>query len=311
MHASTTPVGAASSTHASEPPLEGRVTCSICGFVEHGDDRNAFGAVRGNTQRFLDRQFALWKCPQCKSIHSLEPVDFSDIYSDYPLNRRRLDIFARGTFKNLLGRLVDAGLKPAHSILDYGCGNGLFVQYLRERGYRHVQGHDPFVAEYAALDLTSRFDCIIANDVIEHVADPRAMAVQCAALCQPGGLVYIGTADAEPVQMNDLEPHIMRLHQPFHRIILTQAGLLRLAQESGLQLIRSYRRSYMDTWRPFSNYRFLDEFNNALGHNMDRALDPSAGAIVARRPGLLFYAFFGRLMPSADEPAVVMRKPLA
>lgn len=285
------------------------VRCVICGFVDRGDSRAAFGEVRGNTQRFLGRKFALWKCPGCQSIHSLEPVDFADIYADYPLNRRRLDIFARGTFKNLLGRLVEAGLKRTDSILDYGCGNGLFVQYLHERGYAQVQGYDPFVPDYAALDLDRRFDCVVANDVIEHVPDPRALIGKCAALCKPGGLMYIGTADSEPVQMDDLEPHIMRLHQPFHRIILTQAGLLRLAGEIGMELVASYRRSYMDTWRPFSNYRFLDEFNKALGHNMDRALDPSAGVAVVRHPRLLFFAFFGRIAPSAYEPAVVLRMP--
>ena len=72
--------------------------------------------------------------------------------------------------------------------------------------------------------------------------------------------------------------------------------------------VASYRRSYMDTPRPFSNYRFLDEFNRALGHDMDRALDPAAGGIVLRRPALLFYALFGYLLPVAFEPAVVLRK---
>lgn len=284
------------------------VKCRICGHDDDGRDGAAFGTVRGNTHRFLGQQFRLWKCPQCLSIHSLDPVDFRDIYSDYPLNHRRLDVFARGTLGNLLRRLVRAGLKKTDSILDYGCGNGLFVQYLGERGYNRAAGYDPYVSRFATLDPGSRFDCVVANDVIEHVEDPRALVAQCAKLCRPGGLVYIGTADSEPVDMSDLGPHVMRLHQPFHRIILTQSGLTALALEPGLELLRSYRRSYMDTLMPFSNYRFLDEFNAALGHDMDLAFDPDAGKIVARKPSLLLYAFFGYFMPSAYEPAVVLRK---
>jgi hypothetical protein len=65
----------------------------------------------------------------------------------------------------------------------------------------------------------------------------------------------------------------------------------------------------MDTLLPFSNYRFLDEFNRALGHNMDLALHPSSGKVVMRRPSLFFYALFGYFFPSAYEPAVVLRKP--
>jgi SAM-dependent methyltransferase len=287
---------------------ESGVKCRVCGYADDGSDQTAFGTVRGNTRRFLGQQFPLWKCPQCLSIHSLAPVDFSDIYLDYPLNQRRLDVFARGTLGNLLRRLVRAGLKKSDTILDFGCGNGLFVQYLNERGYARVTGYDPYVKTYSTLDRQARFDCVVANDVIEHVDDPREMVGQCAGLSRPGGLVYIGTADSEPVDMRNLEPHVMRLHQPFHRILLTQAGFMSLALESGLEVLQTYRRSYMDTCMPFANYRFLDEFNAALGHDMDRALDPAAGRIVARKPALLFYALFGYFMPSAYEPAVVLRK---
>jgi hypothetical protein len=73
---------------------------------------------------------------------------------------------------------------------------------------------------------------------------------------------------------------------------------------------RSYRRSYQDTIRPFANYRFLDELNGRLGHDLDRALDPKQStAAFARSPALWFFAFFGYLSPSALEPAVVCRKP--
>ncbi len=283
--------------------------CCVCGHQDDGQDPKAFGRVHGNTARFRDTVFRLWKCPQCLSIHSLDPVDFQDIYADYPLNRRRLDVFARGTFRNLLGRLVKAGLKKTDTILDHGCGNGLFVDYLASRGYTRVTGYDPFVAKFAGLDPADRFDCVIANDVIEHVPDPRAMLVDCVRRCRPGGLLYVGTADSEPVDMRDLTPHLMRLHQPFHRVILTQRGLERLAGEQGLTMVARYRRSYMDTRMPFSNYRFLDEFNKALGHVMDRAFEPDAGRVIARHPRLLLHAFFGYWMPCADEPAVLLRKP--
>src|SRR5690242_16886749 len=88
--------------------------------------------------------------------------------------------------------------------------------------------------------------------------------------------------------MTDLEPHVMRLHQPFHRVIITQASLKELATGADLELVAAYRRSYMDTLLPFSNYRFLDEFNRALGHNLDLAPDPAAAKLVARNPSFSF-----------------------
>jgi len=283
--------------------------CQICDYHTSAPKPNELGRVRGNTERFRNTSFQLWKCPQCQTIYSLDPVDFPDIYLDYPLQKRQLDFFARRTMRNLLRRLKRAGLRRTDSILDYGCGNGIFIRFLNEAGYPHVSGYDPYVPEFAASPVErSPFDCVVANDVIEHCPDARALVRACAELVRPGGLLYIGTAESEGVEMSDLEPHIMRLHQPFHRIIFTAKTLQSLGIEAGMELIRAYRRSYMDTWLPFANYRFLDQFNKALGHNMDLAFEPAAGRILLRKPTLFFYAFFGYLLPSAYEPAVVLRK---
>lgn len=285
--------------------------CKICGYTTYTPAPSDLGRVRGNTARFMNVLCLLWKCPQCASIYSVDTVDFSNIYKNYPLNNRRLDVFARGTLHNLLKRLQRAGLKQEHSILDYGCGNGVLLEYLREQGYQDLRGYDPYVEEFRTLTSGNLFDCVIANDVIEHVPDPRETVHECANLIKPGGLLYLGTTDSEPVDMRHLEPHIMRLHQPFHRVLITQESLKKLALDTGFKLVQSYRRSYMDTLMPFSNYRFLDEFNKALGHNMDAALDPSASRIFLRNPGLLFYGLFGYFFPSAYEPAVVLRRPLS
>lgn len=282
--------------------------CVICGYKTGAPGAGELGACRGNTARFRDHLHNLWKCPRCLTIHNIDPVDFADIYRDYPLNKRRLDVFARGTLRNLLGRLRRAGLAKEASILDYGCGNGVFIQYLKGKGYTRVEGYDPYVAAYSKTP-TDQFDCVVANDVIEHVSDPRSTIRECIRLVKPGGLLYLGTADSEPVDMDKLESHVMRLHQPFHRVIITQKTLLAMVEETGFELVRAYRRSYMDTLIPFSNYRFLDEFSNALGHDLDLMLRPAAAKVMLRRPRLWFYGYFGYFLPSAFEPAVLLRRP--
>jgi SAM-dependent methyltransferase len=282
--------------------------CVLCGQPVDPGNEETFGRVRGNTEGYLDRLFTLWKCPVCSTIHSLEPVNFSEIYAHYPLNERRLDIFARGTLGNLLRRLERNGMERSHRILDYGCGNGLLVEFLRDRGYGKVEGWDPFVPGWQERP-PGTFDWIIANDVIEHVEQPQEMLKDCLEMLAPEGRLYVGTADAEGVRdMGNLEPHIMRLHQPFHRVIFTQSGLMRLGEELDLASLATWRRSYMDRRLPFSNYRFLDELNRALGHNMNRALGEDAGKIMLKRPALWFWAFFGHAFPSAVEPAVIWRK---
>ncbi len=287
-------------------------TCAICGYHTERPAPHELGTVRGNTPRFMEQEFTIWKCPRCGSLHSLGTVDYADIYHDYPLNQRRLDIFARGTLRNLRRRLEKGGLRKTDRILDYGCGNGVLLQYLADCGYTHLTGYDPYVPQYSTLPAANDgFDAVILNDTLEHTHDPRGLFAEVLALVRPGGLFYAGTADSDGVtDMSDLDPHIMRLHQPYHRVIFNQQALLELGREHGLETIQSWRRSYMDTAWPFASYRFLDEFNAALGHDMARALDPSAGKIMLSHPGLWFWALFGYVFPSAYEPAALWRKPV-
>jgi len=237
-------------------------------------------------------------------------VELADIYADYPLNNRVLDVYAKGTYTNLLNRLKRAGIKPSDRILDYGSGNGIFIQFMESRGYPNIQGYDPYVKGYETPpDEGGKFDWVIANDVIEHCIDPIDMMEHALSFIKKGGYFYAGTADSQDVDMNNLEAHTMRLHLPFHRVIINQAMLLHLGRQFDLEPVAVFLRSYMDTLRPFSNYRFLDEFSKALGHDLDRALDPSNSTVVFKHPKLFFYAFFGYFFPSAYEPAVLWHCP--
>ena len=85
----------------------------------------------------------------------------------------------------------------------------------------------------------------------------------------------------------------MRLHQPFHRIIVSREVLSNLIASYPMQIVGSYVRSYMDTPFPFANYRFLDEMSKAFNHVMDDMLDPNAGRIFLKKPHLFLYGFVG------------------
>src|SRR5690242_803878 len=101
--------------------------CRICQYAAETADARELGTARGNTERFREDVFRLWQCPSCRSIWNIDPADFEDLYRDYPLNRRQLDVFARGTLRNLLGRLTGAGMSTKATILDVGCGEtGVF-----------------------------------------------------------------------------------------------------------------------------------------------------------------------------------------
>jgi 2-polyprenyl-3-methyl-5-hydroxy-6-metoxy-1,4-benzoquinol methylase len=302
--------GAVDDPAASFPGPVPEVLCTICGYRTPSADEKSVGSVRGNTEKYQNTYFRLWKCPQCSTVQSLDPVDYKEIYQNYPLNQRKEDSFARATLGNLMGRLQRAGMTKQAAVLDYGCGNGIFVNYLRRHGFSNVVGYDPFVESYShSLSPQVFFDVIVVNDVIEHCEDVRAIVRDCRERLRPKGLLYIGTVESDGLDMEHLEPHTMKLHQPFHRVFLKESVLHGICREFGFDIVATYKRSYLDTLVPFANYRFLDELSKAMNHNMDRMLQGSgAFAAFLKRPQLLFFGFFGYFFPSAFEPAVIVRK---
>ena len=105
----------------------------------------------------------------------MEAVDLAPYYEGYPYGQRKLDGFTRRVFRHYLRRLAQHGLTAQSRILDYGCGQGLLLEYLRETGHACCYGYDPHAPGYNDPSVLERpFDVVIAQDVIEHVEDPHA-----------------------------------------------------------------------------------------------------------------------------------------
>jgi SAM-dependent methyltransferase len=124
------------------------------------------------------------------------------------LKARPHDPYARTKYDILLGWLGD---RPGLRVLNAGCGSGELSLRLAERGHR-VTGIDPQPAhvklarsragaaggrctfEVAAIedyDGPADFDCAIATDVLEHIADDRTAFSKLCRLVRPGGRVLI------------------------------------------------------------------------------------------------------------------------
>jgi len=105
---------------------------------------------------------------------------------------------------------------PTHlRVLDAGCGNGFFMQILRDLGFQHVRGIDlsePWLEECRRKNLEvekraiedvrrdARYDLILLMDVIEHVTSPlTALRALCGSLAD-GGRVYINVPVCDSLQ---------------------------------------------------------------------------------------------------------------
>jgi SAM-dependent methyltransferase len=106
-----------------------------------------------------------------------------------------------GSYPIFYQLLQSTGKSPLR-VLDFGCGNGVLVKFLRERGIETL-GVDPVSAEcdvkryiYRALsDLPEqKFDAIAAIEVFEHLKRPVDTLSELMPFLDEGGFIFITTA---------------------------------------------------------------------------------------------------------------------
>ena len=242
-------------------------------------------------------------------MHCLEEVDLDRYYANYPLRRQALNFITRTTYSNYLRRLRRAGFRREHALLDFGCGKGNLVKFLHCNGYENISGYDTYSKKFSDPACLARtYDGVIAQDVIEHVDNPRQTLRELVELVRPEGLLCIGTPDAGRLELDDDGFSIHALHMPYHRHILSRRALLSLAAELGCQPIVVWERHFSDTLWPLINFRFAREYILRCGNELDIAFERPRLWTLIYPPSMVFYALFGYFFPPRSELMVVFRK---
>jgi 2-polyprenyl-3-methyl-5-hydroxy-6-metoxy-1,4-benzoquinol methylase len=113
--------------------------------------------------------------------------------------------------EEFLVRLLDKEVGPggADHVLDFGCGDGLFLERLARYGEprgietdeRLLSPGGPWRARIATAPLSTdlsehgRYGLIVALDVLEHIPDPAPVMAELARRLRPGGL-FVATVPA-------------------------------------------------------------------------------------------------------------------
>jgi SAM-dependent methyltransferase len=279
----------------------------FCPLCAHTGAAAESATVRCNVRRFRARQFHVWRCAACRSLHC-EPVsDLAAYYDGYPIRNQSLDYFSRAWYRVVLKRLVAAGLQRQHRILDFGCNQGLFLQFLQENGYADCHGYDPFVPRFSAPSvLEARYDMVVSLDVIEHDLAPGEFLARLAALLKPAGHLCIETPNADGIDLADTEEYLHALHVPYHVHILSQQALSGLAQRLGLRQLVVFNRWYMDAWWPGTARRLFESLLKYGDNDIDSGYEPPRLSLFVRHPVLLVYLVLGYFLPARKTDHMMM-----
>jgi 2-polyprenyl-3-methyl-5-hydroxy-6-metoxy-1,4-benzoquinol methylase len=284
--------------------------CNLC-FAETPADQAETTQVRSDIRKFVKERFRVWRCAHCRSIHSADEVDLAHYYAGYPFHNPELDWRMRAICGNMLGRLRRAGLQPQHHLLDYGCGGGTLIAYLRECGYPNAVGYDEFQEEFKDPRVLERqYDFVVSQDVIEHVLEPWDLLRTFDRITAAGGVIAIGTPNAETIDLARTDHFVHALHQPFHTHLLSRTMLIDSGTKLGWKLHHYYDKEFINTLVPFVNLRFAQYYVSCFDDTMDAAFDVRFSWRLLS-PLTLLYGFFGYFLSEKTGGMAVFVKPKA
>jgi 2-polyprenyl-3-methyl-5-hydroxy-6-metoxy-1,4-benzoquinol methylase len=196
------------------PSRTGLADCPSCGsthvaLIGRIPDAFGFGGVS------LDTAIpggSLHECPQCHLLfrHPRLAKDQLDrLYRAAAVDIWQDSATQRPDWERAAHHIRAMG--PDRTILDVGCFDGGFLAFLGDAYRRSGIEIQPQAAQRAAdrgveivgsdlatLDgLRNRYDVVVALDVIEHVADPKAFLRALASVTKPEGTIIIATGNTD------------------------------------------------------------------------------------------------------------------
>jgi len=244
--------------------------CLLCGSESAAELFRATDRLHRTTAR----RFAILRCGQCGLMRLDPQPDPAESRQYHPENYWFApDQTAAGHLEEAYRRLVlrdharfveralsDSGLRGP--LLDVGCGGGLLLGMMRERGLSVVgldnsaaaaaiawsrQGVPAICGELEHAPLRAGgFAAITMFHVLEHVHDPRAYVAAAHRLLAPGGRLIAQTPNAACWQFRLLGRAWSGLDVPRHLFDFRSSDLERLLESCGFTVLRRKHFSWRD-----------------------------------------------------------------
>ena len=165
-------------------------------------------------------------------------------------------------------RRLLAGIHPAPaSVVDFGCGSGLFTRCLGDAAPAgtKVVGVDfhqqppaeladrPYLSQTEADQLDGTADLVLAMHVLEHDDSPANLLRRLISLIKPGGHFVVEVPNIDCVWVAVFGRHWDSWYMPYHRVHFSRTSLRSLVEENGLVVEREQDISIPSIGRTLAN----------------------------------------------------------
>ena len=227
--------------------------CVLC-------ENNTGELIYANCEDFyLQKPFRVnyYRCEACGlKQQSPMPLDTSVFYDDYPIHKKKSWLFRK--IRSIILRPVyfsTADLPPRSKILDYGCGDGGFLENslngdLDLIGFEPNISHSKCLSKKLGIPIYSDFSELLSNHegkidvitlhfVLEHLSNPQDIFQQLFRLLKPGGMLFFIIPNIDSIEARLFGRKWHALDPPRHLNFLEETHVRTMSLKHGFELKRS------------------------------------------------------------------------
>jgi 2-polyprenyl-3-methyl-5-hydroxy-6-metoxy-1,4-benzoquinol methylase len=229
-------------------PTHGKLVCG-----------NSFFDIKACPDCSMERVYPPRTQEQLNALHA-DPAYFNHPY--FTARRSLNDSSRRESYRKIVREMFPQQVPSGVRLLDVGCDTGAFLDVAKQDFKMSVagveispvsaqiakeKGFNVYVGSILDLEIEEKFDAIVLNDVIEHVAMPDILVEKLALLLKPGGRLFISTPNADALiykigqfifKIFGRQKILDKLYLPYHEWYFSPENLGRLVKEKGLTVIR-------------------------------------------------------------------------
>ncbi len=238
----------------------------------------------------VSSKYKILECKKCTlkfpNVNFKSNKKYSDIvYDKYSQLNHRRNIVKTSKYRLKMMQeryeyCIKNNFKKPKSIkvMDYGCGNGLFIDFLKKKG---IYGAGIEVDESSAQKLINKkikffknldivqsnsFDLCVMFDVLEHLTDPVKDLIKIKNKLKKNGKIIIYTPNIHSLSFELMGPYQNQVYPFQHTLFFTKKSLSLLAKKTKLKIKKNetfgldlidyfFMKEHLDKKKYFEGFR--------------------------------------------------------